>query len=571
MDAPALLPVRLGTLLNRLINPVVPLDEDRQTTQRLIAAMLLVVSFMLLLAIPLHLLLGQSVSNTGERAVALLLSLVVVIGAYYLARRGYFMFLGWGLSLYGTVMVFVMALARGEQGAYELYFLIILVLFVSLLFSVRIGIILFLVQMLGVLAFGFLSTLVPLQVVADGPLTFLLLASPLVLVFSTFRWHIERRMRATQRDLRESQGLYRTLIDHFPNAAVALYDHDLRYRIAGGQELRQRGIAEADLKGKPARTELLLIDAASAEQAHRSALAGTSWSAEVQVAENTYELHTFPVCDDAGTVIGGIAISRNMTRRKAMERKALEEERLRAALRKEQELSDLKTRMMTRISHEFRTPLSILQSSGELLETYSARMSEVQRKRHFDNIRQQVGNITAMLDDIQVIMRSQVKRLTLEISDFSLVELAEEIVGRFEQTIGAEHTLRVNALGALPLFTGDRRMLEAALSALVKNAIIYSPPNSVVSVSLSAETDALIVAVEDKGIGIHPEEQPRLYEPFFRGSNVGEVSGVGLGLSIAHEIITAHAGTLRVQSAPDAGTRFTVILPLYPASAGEND
>jgi PAS domain S-box-containing protein len=256
-----------------------------------------------------------------------------------------------------------------------------------------------------------------------------------------------------------------------------------------------------------------------------------------------------------------LVISRDVTEHKAMQQALLERERLEVALQKEQELNQLKTRMMRRISHEFRTPLSVIMASNELLWHYNGRMTSQQRQDHFARIQDEIHNMGEILKSISFILQTQAQPSTLEMKPCDLKLICDQTVQQIQSRADTFRRIDVIAEGDVCLLPADEDLIQRMLAHLLSNAVKYSPAESSISVELSRQAGEIVLRVTDLGIGIPEWDQPRLYEPFFRGSNVGETSGMGLGLALVKHVVELHDGRIDINSAVERGTTVTIVLP----------
>lgn len=238
----------------------------------------------------------------------------------------------------------------------------------------------------------------------------------------------------------------------------------------------------------------------------------------------------------------------------------IEEERLRTILAKETELSQLKTRMMERIAHEFRTPLAIIQTSASTLDLYLEHLSPEQRANRFKHIYAQVTRLSDLLGQIGLVVNGHLVPETVQFSpiDVSILccETAQQLENQFAQP--GKYILDVpNSV----MVCADAAALRNAVFHIMHNAAQFSAVNSPISVSVRTQNQGVELTVSDSGIGILPEEQARIFEAFFRGTNIGEVSGLGLGLTIAKACVELHQGTITVESVPEQGTTVRIWLP----------
>ncbi|HLO83507.1 MAG TPA: PAS domain S-box protein [Nostocaceae cyanobacterium] len=241
-------------------------------------------------------------------------------------------------------------------------------------------------------------------------------------------------------------------------------------------------------------------------------------------------------------------------------RKQLEQE-LRVALEKEKELNELKSRFISMTSHEFRTPLSTILSSSELLEHYRHKWTQEKQLIHLHRIQTAVKRMTEMLNDVLVIGRADAGKLEYRPSTFDLITYCYQLVEEV-RLYSDQHQITFNSqYASLPCYMDDK-LLGYILSNLLSNAIKYSPNGGLVSFTVTCENEQAILEIQDQGIGIPPEDLPRLFESFHRARNVGNIIGTGLGLSIVKKCVDIHQGKIIVNSIPGVGTKFTISLPL---------
>jgi PAS domain S-box-containing protein len=243
------------------------------------------------------------------------------------------------------------------------------------------------------------------------------------------------------------------------------------------------------------------------------------------------------------------------------ERKRAEEEILRA-LEKEKELNELKSRFVAMTSHEFRTPLATILSSAELLEHYGARLPAGEKQELYQSIRAAVERMTKMLDNVLIIGRAEASMLEFKPAPTDLAAFCEGLADEMRRSAGNKHSLDYTYEGARSTVKADEKLLRHVLVNLISNAFKYSPEGGPVVFQVRVVAGEAAFEVADRGIGIPPEDQPRLFETFHRARNVGNISGTGLGLAIVRKSLDLHGGTIRFDSAPGRGTSFRVVIPL---------
>jgi len=256
-----------------------------------------------------------------------------------------------------------------------------------------------------------------------------------------------------------------------------------------------------------------------------------------------------------------LATFRDITEQKRLEAELMEKELLRVALEKEQELGELKNRFMSTVSHEFRTPLAMILTSSELVERYYDRLAAERRAAAFETIKAQVKHLGDMLDDISVIIKAQMGRLEFHPKPVDLGYLCRRVVGEIQATIGIAHLLEFTCQGAFVNIPIDERLLQHILRNLLSNAVKYSPPGELVEIELRRQNGEIRLQVRDHGIGIPADDQERIFEAYHRASNVGSISGTGLGLKIVKDCAELHGGAVDFESESGKGTAFTIRLP----------
>ena len=271
----------------------------------------------------------------------------------------------------------------------------------------------------------------------------------------------------------------------------------------------------------------------------------------------------FPVRDAQGQIYRIAGIAEDITLLKQVEQEVYK------TLQKERELSELKSGFVSMTSHEFRNPLAVIQSSAELLERYRHRFSEDKQLTHLHRIQTAAQRMTQMLDDILVLAKAEAGKLEFHPTPVDLVQLCRTLVEDLQLT--THKTLSEALPKQLIAFTCqyqciptnvDGKLLRHILSNLLSNALKYSPSGSTVRFDLSCLDNYAVFQIQDRGIGIPPEDQPRLFSSFHRASNVGTIPGTGLGLAIVKQCVDLHRGEITVESEIGQGTTFTVTLPL---------
>lgn len=235
-----------------------------------------------------------------------------------------------------------------------------------------------------------------------------------------------------------------------------------------------------------------------------------------------------------------------------------ETDKLRREVADQRALNALRSGFVSMVSHEVRTPLASILSASDMLKMYYDRYDDARRAEFIDRIQVQVRELTELLDTVIAVGRAE---LPFHPEPLSIKALCEEVVAQYTQS-----THRISAhLEADPPFIGDRVLLRQTLKNLLSNAIKYSPRAHVVYLHLRLlDAGHVALMLRDEGIGIPPDDMSTLFELFRRGSNVGKITGSGLGLALVYQAVRRHGGRIDVESTVGRGTTFTIILPLNP-------
>lgn len=221
----------------------------------------------------------------------------------------------------------------------------------------------------------------------------------------------------------------------------------------------------------------------------------------------------------------------------------------------EKERARVLTTFMQHASHEFRTPLTIINSSASLIALHEDPQA---RQQKAGRIREQVKRITALVD-----MILQMVRLESGTPEIGLVHV-DELLRRSTHIMQERNPKRkiiVQVEPDLPVIQGSERLLHEALEALIDNALRFGPEQGTVTVSAACAADAVVLTVQDEGPGIPEEEQALIFETFWRKDAAHTTPGFGLGLALARRIAELHKGKLSVESQPGQGSRFHLRLP----------
>lgn len=242
------------------------------------------------------------------------------------------------------------------------------------------------------------------------------------------------------------------------------------------------------------------------------------------------------------------------------------QKQLRKALRKEKQLSQIKSRFVSTASHQFRTPMAIIQSNSELLEllansTKNPEDTPERIKKAAYRINAEVARMTQLMDEILVLGKISSGAISPKKTPTDLVKLIKDQANTFNELYNNRRTVRVDVEGSQRAVKIDPNLIEHALSNLINNALKYSedsPKNPEILVDFHEKS--VNVTIRDYGIGIPQSEVDHLFQPFFRASNVSEIKGTGLGLNITQNYLKLNNGDLQIDSQLNVGTTCKITL-----------
>lgn len=232
------------------------------------------------------------------------------------------------------------------------------------------------------------------------------------------------------------------------------------------------------------------------------------------------------------------------------------------ALEKVKELSDLKSRFIFMVSHEFRTPLTSIFSASELLEHYGNKWSAEKKLNYLKQIQESVQRMNGLLEDVLIIGAGEVGKLKIQPTELKIVDFCQQLIEEIQLSKSNHHVIHFKYVTQLQNIMIDGKLLRHILSNLLSNAIKYSPAENPINFDLFGDNEAIIFQITDCGIGVPLEEQKHLFDLFHRASNVGTIGGTGIGLSIVKKSVDALDGSISFQSDIHTGSKFTVSIPI---------
>ena len=272
---------------------------------------------------------------------------------------------------------------------------------------------------------------------------------------------------------------------------------------------------------------------------------------EERVAERTAQLEE---------TLGKLKIE-NSERKKTEDKLKKAKSEVLNSLEKEKELNDLKSRFISMISHEYRTPLTVILSSTYILEQLEHTQKNEKYKVHLSRIQSSVTSMTKFLEEVLILGKKDFELVEDNIIEFDFVDFSRDIVNNFKSKNTKKQIFDFTSNREQILFKSDSGIIKQIFESLLINAVMYSPENSMIKLDVEDLTNEIQIVVYDNGMGIPEEDQKLIFEPFHRGVNSGFIPGTGLGLAIVKRYIDSLKGRIFVNSQANVGSTFTVILP----------
>ncbi len=242
-------------------------------------------------------------------------------------------------------------------------------------------------------------------------------------------------------------------------------------------------------------------------------------------------------------------------------------ETLQHTLAQEKELGELKNRLFSMVSHEFRTPLSVILASSQLLEEILDNLVDKNQLRNLYRIQSSAKLMNQLLTDILTLTRAEAGKLEYKPSLLDIEAFCLNLVEDVHFCAPTQHSIKFISKGHCTRVNLDEKLLYSILSNLLSNAIKYSPQGGNIYLILSCEPEATVFQIKDEGIGITPDDIQGIYEPFYRGQNVDNIVGTGLGLAVVKKCIELQQAEITVESEVGVGTTFTIKIPVLQIGA----
>jgi PAS domain S-box-containing protein len=231
------------------------------------------------------------------------------------------------------------------------------------------------------------------------------------------------------------------------------------------------------------------------------------------------------------------------------------------SLEREKELGLLKTKFVSMASHEFRTPLTSIKATSDIILRYYDKLSREDIDERLKKIKREVEEMTIMLEDILIIGKSDAQKLDYNPELLDIVSLIKDIISEYQLSESENRQIVYEISDPVICVEVDRKWIKHIVLNILSNAIKYSDEGKVIEITIKQRQAGVSFCFKDYGMGIPKEDIKLLFEPFHRGENVKNISGTGLGLAVLKKAVELHRGIIEINSELGEGSHFRVILP----------
>lgn len=356
-----------------------------------------------------------------------------------------------------------------------------------------------------------------------------------------------------------SQYLTTEIAKSFPKGFIAVYNVDFQLILLEGETLAELGLTPLSFN------EMSIDDIPVISKARktrikediRKTLLGEHLSFEIEYKNRYFSVNTTPLFDENNHISHASMVYNDISEQKTIEFN------IQKALKKERDLNELKSRFVSMASHEFRTPLAVIQTSAILIGKQNEPGKEGKREKYIAQIEKNIDHLVSILNDFLTLSKLKEEVIVASPEHFDAIQFSRMVVNEFKVHLKKHQSIDLTTDSAELFVYLDTQLFRHILTNLLSNASKFSAGDSTIDFKISQREGTLSLEITDQGKGIPEEEQKQVFEPFFRASNASNIEGTGLGLYIAKHFAELMGGIIHFKSRLNSGTIFWVELPIH--------
>nr|WP_321227958.1 PAS domain S-box protein [uncultured Psychroserpens sp.] len=355
-----------------------------------------------------------------------------------------------------------------------------------------------------------------------------------------------------------SMQLLNDISHNFPRGFVAVIDSTFSLVFIEGEELEELGFKNLMNKSTPFNTITAVPEDVKTivKDNIKKTFKGEHRSFEITFQDRYYLVNTTPLFNKDNKIERVLLVHNNITLQKRAELEIFN------TLKKERDLSELKSRFISMASHEFRTPLSVILSSAILIEKQNEPGKEDKRIGYVTKIRSNVKNLVVILNDFLSLSKLQEGKVIAHPESFNIIDFYKSLIEEMEDIKKEGQIINFKCEHSTINVFLDIKLLKHILYNLVSNAIKYSEEQQEITIIVEVKNQLVCIDIKDQGIGIPTEDQDHMFQRFYRANNASNIQGTGLGLNIVKQYTELMDGTINFKSEINKGSTFCITFPL---------
>jgi signal transduction histidine kinase len=354
-----------------------------------------------------------------------------------------------------------------------------------------------------------------------------------------------------------NKTLSSAIAKNFPNGFIIVFNANFKMLLIEGEAIINLGLDNMVFENRRV-DDITIFSKKQKTKLKRDILktiSGEHLGFEIKYKNRYFSVNTIPLVDKNTIISRALFVYSDITIQKKIEQNSQN------ALKKEQDLNELKSRFVSMASHEFRTPLSAIQTSAILIGKLNDAGNEQKREKYVDQIKKNVKQLVVILNDFLSLSKLEEGKVKATNEVFDSINLSKTLIEELSMTKNLGRNIILSSPDHSVLLNLDPKLVRHILMNLLSNAIKYSPKNKDINIRIEENDQYVSFEIKDQGIGIPEEEQDKLFERFFRAKNAQNIQGTGLGLNIVKQYVELMNGTIDFKSKTNLGTTFLVKFP----------